>query len=244
MKCLFNRAEKVTTEVEEKENISKRYLVGMGTQNRYLNSTNRVSTQDQATSADEVRVVIPYVRGLSEDIRRVCRQFGIRTVFKSAPTLREKLTRVKDKLPMGKLSNVVYQVPCTCGKVYIGETVRRLDTRLKEHKDACICGQLDKSAIAEHAWSEHHPILWESTKVIDRANRQDTLRLKEALHIRLTNKDERFNRDVGMVVPDCWVATIIDCIDYVTGIGNVIQAPPHSLLRANTFSVEQQATNF
>ena len=36
----------------------------------------------------------------------------------------------------------------------------------------------------------------------------------------------------------------IDCIDYVTGIGNVIQAPPHSLLRANTFSVEQQATNF
>ena len=89
-------------------------------------------------------MVIPYVRGLSEDIRRVCRQFGIRTVFKSAPTLREKLTRVKDKLPMGKLSNVVYQV-------HIGETVRRLDTRLKEHKDACICGQLDKSAIAEHA---------------------------------------------------------------------------------------------
>ena len=67
---------------------------------------------------------------------------------------------------------------------------------------------LDKSAIAEHAWSEHHPILWESTKIIDRANRQDILRLKEALHIRLTNKDERFNRDVGMVVPDCWVATI------------------------------------
>ena len=144
-------------------------------------------------------------RGLSEDIRRVCRQFGIRTVFKSAPTLREKLTRVKDKLPMGKLSNVVYQVPCTCGKIYIGETVRRLDTRLKEHKDACICGQLDKSATAEHAWSEDHPILWESA---NRANRRDILRLKEALHIRLTNKDERFNRDVGMVVPDCWVATI------------------------------------
>ena len=80
-------------------------------------------------------------------------------------------------------------------KVYIGETVRRLDTRLKEHKDACICGQLDKSAIAEHAWSEHHPILWESTKVIDRANRQDILRLKEALHIRLTNKD-----DIGSII--------------------------------------------
>ena len=41
-----------------------------------------------------------------------------------------------------------------------------------------------------------------------------------------------------------YVRMIIDCIDYVTGIGNVIQAPPHSLLRANTFSVGQQATNF
>ena len=35
----------------------------------------------------------------------------------------------------------------------------------------------------------------------------------------------------------------IDCIDYVTRIGNVIQAPPHSVLQANTFSVGQQATN-
>ena len=42
----------------------------------------------------------------------------------------------------------------------------------------------------------------------------------------------------------CVLTIIIDCIDYVTGIGNVIQAPPHSLLRANTFSVQQQATNF
>ena len=141
VKCLFNRAEKVTTEVEDLEG-EREHLKEVFGWNGYpksfiSNSTNRDSTQDQS-SADEVRVVIPYVRGLSEDIRRVCRQFGIRTVFKSAPTFREKLTRVKDKLPMGKLSNVVYQVPCTCGKIYIGETVRRLDTRLKEHKDACI----------------------------------------------------------------------------------------------------------
>ena len=29
----------------------------------------------------------------------------------------------------------------------------------------------------------------------------------------------------------------IDCIDYVTGIGHVIQAPGHSVLRANAFSM-------
>ena len=67
---------------------------------------------------------------LSERIRR---DFNIRAVFKSGPTLRSLLTRVKDLLPMEKQANVVYEVPCTCGKAYISETTRRLETRLKEH---------------------------------------------------------------------------------------------------------------
>ena len=37
-------------------------------------------------------------------------------------------------------------------KVYIGETKRKLETRLKEHKDVCIKYLTDKSAIAEHTW--------------------------------------------------------------------------------------------
>ena len=43
-------------------------------------------------------------------------------------------------------------------KVYISETKRGVETRLKEHKDACIKDFTDKSAIAEHALTEDHPI--------------------------------------------------------------------------------------
>ena len=60
---------------------------------------------------------------------------------------------------------MVYQVPCSCGEAYIGETVRRLETRMKEHQDACQKGALEKSAFAEHAWESHHPIRWEETTV-------------------------------------------------------------------------------
>ena len=101
-------------------------------------------------------------------------------------TLKEKLTRVKDRLP---ISNVVYQIPCSCGKYYIGETTRRLGTRLKEHKDACERCLTDKSAVAEHAWHQHHPITWDGTKIIDQARREDELRLKEAFHIQMSNND-------------------------------------------------------
>ena len=47
------------------------------------------------------------------------------------------LTKVKDPLLAEKQANVVYEVPCTCGKVYIGETRRRFGTTLKEQKNAC-----------------------------------------------------------------------------------------------------------
>ena len=49
--------------------------------------------------------------GISEDIRHVCREFNIRVVFKSVWTFCSMMTEVKDTLPLGKQSNVVYMYP-------------------------------------------------------------------------------------------------------------------------------------
>ena len=75
---------------------------------------------------------------------------------------------------------------------------------------ACRKGEEKKSAVAEHAWKEHHPIRWQETSVhvIDRASRFGELRVKEALHIHLTPEDQRFNRDVGLELPGCWISTL------------------------------------
>ena len=43
------------------------------------------------------QMVIPCVAGISEDVRRVCRKFNIRVVFRSRRTLRSMFTMVKDK---------------------------------------------------------------------------------------------------------------------------------------------------
>ena len=58
-------------------------------------------------------------------------------VFRSSHSLQSMLTKVKEALPVEKQANVVYRIPCSCGKAYIGETKWRLETRLKEHRDAC-----------------------------------------------------------------------------------------------------------
>ena len=75
-------------------------------------------------------ICLPYVSGLSEDVRRVCQKFDIRTVFSTISTLRQQLTRVKDVDPPLRKPGVVYRVPCSCGKQYIGK--RALGTCIKK----------------------------------------------------------------------------------------------------------------
>ena len=97
---------------------------------------------------------------------------------------------------------------CQCGKVYVGETQRRLETRFKEHWDACNKGDTWKSAIAEHQWDQQHQVDWDATRVLDRAARPVQLKVKEALHIERTPANNRLNRDGGYELPGCWIATM------------------------------------
>ena len=157
VRCLHDRAKGI---ISTQDNLQKEvdYLARVLKQNGYpanfIHNASAPPTQKTAdvSNPEEEQekgplVVIPYVAGMSEDIRHVCRKFNIRVVFKSGQTLRSMLTKVKDTLPPGKQSNVVYRIPCSCGQVYIGETKRRLETRLKEHRHACERGMMEKSAV-------------------------------------------------------------------------------------------------
>ena len=52
-------------------------------------------------------------------------------------------------------------------------------------QDACERGMMEKSAVAEHAWENHHPIHWEETTMPYHGRGQELL-VKEALHIQMT----------------------------------------------------------
>ena len=113
-------------------------------------------------------VMIPYGTSVSQDIRHVCRKFDTKVIFKFGRTLCLMLTKVKDTMPLKKQSNVVYKILCSCKKVYIGETKRRWETRIKDHQHASGKSLMGRSAIAEHAWKSHHPIKWEGYQWLTR----------------------------------------------------------------------------
>ena len=83
---------------------------------------------------------------------KVClRQQGVRAVFESETTLRSQLVRLKDAVDLAKQDCVVYRIPCECNTVYIGETGRPLQDRIKEHDRDIRLARTETSAVSEHA---------------------------------------------------------------------------------------------
>ena len=91
-------------------------------------------------------------------------------------------------------------------KVYIGETGRPMQDRIKEHDRDIRLARTETSAVSEHAHNTGHKPLWNEVKFIDRDPYYYTCRVKEAIHIRL--HPDNINRDSGIEIPEAWMPTI------------------------------------
>ncbi|KAL9964643.1 hypothetical protein ACROYT_G028317 [Oculina patagonica] len=212
VKCLYERAKRLVTKPsvisKEKKHLSS-VLVSYGYPFSFLQKITK--TRKPNTSAEPVAefkstAVLPYVKGLSEQLRRCLQQQGVRAVFKSETTLRSQLVRPKDAVDSTKQDGVVYRIPCECGKVYIGETGRPMQDRIKEHDRGIRLARIQTSAVAEHTNNTGHCPLWNEVKFIDRDSHWYTRRVKEAIHIRL--HPNNINRDSGIEIPEAWMPTI------------------------------------
>ena len=160
----------------------------------------RNPTPERETAEFKSTAVLPYIKGVSEPLRRHLQQQGIRTVFKSDTTLRPK-----DPADPNKQDCVVYKIPCTCGKVYIGETGRPMQERMKENDRNIRLARTQNSAVSEHANGTRHKPVWNKTRLIARESHWYTRKVKEAIHIRLNPNN--INRDSGAEIPEAWMPT-------------------------------------
>jgi hypothetical protein len=94
----------------------------------------------------------------------------LETVSMSGPflklnTLRGTLRKTGPDREAQQEKQCVYNIPCDCGRCYIGETGRPLEVRIKEHKYNVTQGLLEKSKLVQHAYEEGHKICWKGAKV-------------------------------------------------------------------------------
>ena len=158
-------------------------------------------------------VVLPYVQGVTERIQRSMKKHGIETPCRPHLTLRQILVHPKDKIEELQKCGVVYDISCfNCPQHYIGETGRKLCTRLDEHmketekvntktktRSTSVSEDTSKfkSAVSEHTRDNNHIMNFDSIKIIDREDHKKRRWIKEAIQVRKLKEGVPMNRDEG-----------------------------------------------
>ncbi len=176
----------LTEEMEHLKSVFKKNGYPCDTVNRALHhQRNKRRSKEEQTQRTEVTTTIPYVKGVSERIRRICVKHNIKVIFHSGRTLRSILSHVKPQPDLLNHPGVIYRIPCLdCDRSYIEETGRTLRVRLSEHQRCCKNFETQKSAVAQHCLEEHHRIDWQGSTVIEKESIWHKRRIKEAIHIK------------------------------------------------------------
>ena len=114
----------------------KKALKRCGHPNWVLNRRNK---KDNLTEKVERRgkVILPYVKGISENLALIFKKHDIETIHKPSTTLKNTIcNKMKDKVDNLHKTGAVYYNRCKNHKKkdYVGETERVLRERLYEHR--------------------------------------------------------------------------------------------------------------
>nr|VZH93662.1 unnamed protein product [Spirometra erinaceieuropaei] len=140
---------------------------------------------------------IPYMKGVSEAVARSLAPLGIGAAHRPDSTIRRQLMRPKDPIPKQEMSAVVYRLQYSCGICnYVGETGRRLQTRMHEHKLAV--RRLDpKSEVATHAAQMGHVFNFDAVEIVGRVDDHTVRQVQEAW----MSTDCSVNRHINLPPP-------------------------------------------
>uniref|UniRef100_A0A131YWL5 Tick transposon n=1 Tax=Rhipicephalus appendiculatus TaxID=34631 RepID=A0A131YWL5_RHIAP len=154
-------------------------------------------TREAMTATQPSRIspqVVPYIHKLSHNFKKVAGRHGVSIVFSAPEKIGKLCQRICDSKKRGcekkrerhfvKCSTgVVYSIPLSCGKVYIGQTERCVHDRLREHAQK-LTKRDDKYAhLVAHAILCGCNARFSETKILGRSTRKTAREVLEAFFI-------------------------------------------------------------
>ena len=171
--------------------------------NGILNNKNKNNNQPAEKEPELVRRInLPYIQGLSEQLRRTLSQYNIKSTFYTAITLHKILPSPKDPIPKKK-HNIIYKLDCKdCDAVYISESKRAYQTRIGEHISVVRKADTKRYETADHCWKINHDFNWTENKILGHELNTTTRKIKETIHsIKTVN-------GISYKFPDIWLPAI------------------------------------
>ena len=143
--------------------------------------------------------VIPYVHKLAHNLKHVGNRYSVDVKFSAKSKLASVCPRVNK--PIGSkacsvkhrnmfvkcVKGVVYMTPFSCGKVYIGQSGRCVNDRLREHHASVKAS--GNSHLADHCRNCGCYPVFKETEIIFRHKDQLTREIVESYHIRKRGHD-------------------------------------------------------
>jgi hypothetical protein len=141
-------------------------------------------------------IVLPYIKGLSEDISSSLLKVGLKSVYSIPKKLNTLIKRGKDKIPKLNKTEVVYQINCkNCQFSYIGQTKRHLITRIKEHKNNIKMHESNYSVISKHRVEFNHDFDWDNPTILHNEKHTRKRELAEMFYIKKVNNTLNAQKD-------------------------------------------------
>jgi len=110
---------------------------------------------------------VPYIKHISNSFKSISVKFGCPMVFTIPNTLSTFIKTGKDRIEVSSRCNVIYRIDCKdCDACYVGQTKRRLITRIKEHKNDINKRSGILSVISAHRL-QNHDFDWNSVCILD-----------------------------------------------------------------------------
>ena len=165
---------------------------------------NKTNAKDSSGNKKSY-MVLPYVKGLSESMKNVCKKHGIQTYFRGGNTIKSLLLTPKDKDHISKKSGIIYRFKYNrvdCNDEYIWESSRTFGERYKEHLKA-------PSPIYDHHNITGHETSIENFSIVGREDQNLIRAIKEAIYIRVDNPS--LNRNIGKYqLPQIWDEVLLN----------------------------------
>ncbi|XP_023239508.1 uncharacterized protein LOC111638098 [Centruroides sculpturatus] len=148
----------------------------------------------------------PYIRGLYEQISAEIEKIN----YKLAPSYQKMESRLlttnqkkNQQIPIEN-QGVVYKIPCTCAnkKHYIGETKRKVKTRLKEHIADLKYNRIN-SAFYEHCTINNCNIDKDNVEILHKEKLTYNRKFKETIEI-MKSKDS-INKNLSLKINENWI---------------------------------------